>query len=310
MKLRKLVAGMLATALVGATVMIAPISASADEVPTSYKATLSGQLIKTEYWNSNAGSTDVDHDGTYDVSITYSGDDGQVTADNLCLILELNFNLYSLVPKGSNPDLEASGITMGINSVTVDGVSLNYSGSPTPNAYRCSDDGKSVRFNIYNIWGDSTGQHTTDIAVPFDVKNGSVVSVNFTVNGLENAIAKAQELNASTTSNTDNSQVTTTEGDTSSDDTTTTTTVADGSTTTTTANGSTTTTGANGTTTANANNSSNNSSNGDTTTTKSGDSPETATEDTATATGDTGVAGIVLVVALAGLTGVAMRKKH
>lgn len=308
MKLRKLVASVLATALVGATVMVAPISASADEVPTSYKATLSGQLVKTEYWNSNAGSTTVDHDGTYDVSITYSGDDGQVTADDLCLILELDFNLYSLVPKGSNPDLEASGITMGINSVTVDGVSLNYSGSPTSNAYRCSDDGKSIRFNIYNTWSDGTGQHTTDITVPFDVKNGSVVSVNFTVNGLENAIAKAQELNASTTSNTDNSQVTTTEGDTSSDDTTTTTTVADGSTTTTTANGSTTTT-ANGTTTAGANNSSNNSSNG-TTTTKSGDSPETATEDTATATGDTGVAGIVLVVALAGLTGAAMRKKH
>lgn len=271
MKLRKLVAGFLVASLISTTMAFAStsINANADTIPTSYKASLQGQLGEAEYLvdKGTASYIDVKTDGNYSISLNYSGEDTEITKDNLYLILGLDFNLHN-IKSSDDTMLSDSGIKMSISSVTVDGNSINYHGSPTENAFRVSDDNTTIRFNIYNTW--SANQQTEDVDVPFSVKNGSILTVNFNISGLDSAIAKAQELNGDvTTVNTDNSQITTTSS--TSSDTTSTTTIANST---------------------------------------DGSSSNSKEEQTATPTNDTGISGVILAFALASATMVGMRKKH
>ncbi|MGN1411651.1 MAG: hypothetical protein ACI4WH_03965 [Oscillospiraceae bacterium] len=306
MKLKKLVASILATTLVGTTMAFAsmPMSASAETVPDTYTATLNGQFNQSSFWKADGPSCTVNGDGQYSLTYTYTGEDGEVTADSMCLILLLDFNTYSCVESG---DVIESGITLDINSITLADTNLNYSGSCVAPSYRHADDGSTIKLNIHNVW--DAAQRTEAITVPSEIHNGDKLVVDFNVNGLTSAIAKAKELNGetaqdteaeATTVNTDNSEVTT-EATTTSDTSSTTTT--DGSTTTTASTTTSSNSSDNSTTTVANNSADTNSSN---------DSDDDATEDTATATGDTRSTGIVLCFALvSACTGaIAMRKKH
>jgi hypothetical protein len=289
MKLKRFIASIVATALVGTTVaMTSALDASA--VADTYTATLQGQLVDTGFWNGDASTVQVTGDGSYSVSLTYNGVDAEVTSESCCLILTLDFNVYDV---STNGVLSETGIVIDINSVDCDGTSLNYSGtSSNDKAYRVDDDGKSIRHNIFNSWGGAA-QDVSDITVPFSVTSGSVVTVNFTVSGLNDAITKAKELAGEDTSD-------------SSDDNTNTdgTTNSDGSSDTTTTSAAT-TTSADTTTTGASTTKSDSDSNSD----SDSDSGEVAQEETANATSDSGVAGIVLVCALAGAGLVATRKR-
>lgn len=277
MKLKRFITSIVATALVGTTfAMTSSITASA--VADSYTATLTGSLAQMDFWDGNAVSCNVDHDGQYTLSLTCS-EASEVTDGAICLIVKLDFNVYDVSTSGN---LDETGIVIDINSVDVDGNSLNYSGSSSNgNAYRVDDDGSTIRHNIYNTW--SSGQETKDITVPFTVEEGSSVNVTFTVSGLENAIHEAKVLAGEIVEEENNNDSSNNDNTDSNTDTT--------------------------TTTSSASSSSDN----DTTTT-SGNSDdvasEDATEETAQPTGDTGVAGVVLVCALAGAGFVATRKKN
>lgn len=275
MKLKRFIASIVATALVGTTMAITSTTLSADAIADTYTASLQGQLVDAGFWNADAPSCSVNGDGNYSISYTYTGEDGETTYDSTCLILKLDFNVYSISSSGS---LAETGIVIDINSVDVDGTDLGYSGSSSnESAYRVDDDGSTIRHNIYNVW--SSGQNTQDITVPFTVTNGSVVTVNFTVSGLDNAIHEAKVLAGEIYEEETSAPEETTKADdttTKSDDT---------------------TTKSDGTTKAGE------------TTKSDGSSTEVAQEETTTATGDAGIAGIVLVCALTGAGVVATRKK-
>lgn len=214
MKLKKLVASILATTLVGTTMAFAsmPMSASAETIPDTYTATLNGQFNETSFWNADGPSCTVSGDGQYSLTYTYTGEDGQVTADSMCLILLLDFNTHTCVEGG---DVIASGITLDINSITLGGTNLNYTGSCVAPAYCHADNGDTIKLNIHNVWNQA--QRAENVTVPSEIHNGDKLVVDFNINGLTNAIAKAKELSGesggeeteATTVNTDNSEVTT-----------------------------------------------------------------------------------------------------
>lgn len=294
MKIKKLVASILATALVGTTMAMASVSMEASAVADTYTATLSGQISNTTYWDGDASTISVSADGTYNISLTYTGEDAEVVSEALGLILTLDFNLFNL----SDPvDLAGSGIVISVSSVDVNGTSIGYNCSNSSvggNVFRVNDDGSTIRYNIFNVWGDSSGQHTEDVSVPFDIHTGDTLNVTFSISGLEDAIHKAKVLAGEIV---DEPETTTTASSDDSGDNDNTTTSTTTTTTTTANNGGSTTTTKTTTTTK-----SDSSSSGDSTTT-------VAQEETTTETGDTGVAGIVLVCALTGFGVVATRKR-
>jgi hypothetical protein len=280
MKLKRFVAGIVATALVGSAFAMAS-TLNANAVADSYTATLTGSVAQMGFWDSDATTCTVDHDGQYTLSLTCS-EASEVTDGALCLIVKLDFNVYDVSSSGS---LSETGITIDVNSVDVDGTSLNYKGSTSDgNSHRVDDDGSTIRCNIYNTW--SNGQETKDIDVPFTVEEGSKINVTFTVSGLESAIKQAKVLAGEVVeedSNGSSGDTTTTASNGSSSN------GSDGSSDTTTTSGS--------------------SSSGSSDSDSDSDSGEVASEDTASATGDSGIAGVVLVCSLAGVGFVASRKR-
>ncbi|MCD7799853.1 MAG: dockerin type I repeat-containing protein [Ruminococcus sp.] len=192
MKVKKFLSSMMAVTLVSATMGIVDTVLIADaEIADSYTASLQGQIIDTGFWDDSYASCTVTGDGTYSVSYTYTGVGGTTNSEttDTCLMLKFDFNVYNVSSSG---DLAETGIVIDINSVDVDGTSLNYSGSSSnSNAYRVDDDGKTIRHNIYNLW--STGQDTTDID-NFTITEGQTLTVSFTVSGLEDAIEQAKVL--------------------------------------------------------------------------------------------------------------------
>jgi hypothetical protein len=150
---------------------------------------LCGELADQGFWDADASTVSVTGDGNYSLSLTYTGEDAEITDENCCLMLTLDFNIWNL---SDNLDLAETGIVIDINSVDCDGTSLNYSGtSSNSKAYRVDDDGTTIRHNIFNVWSGPY-QETEDIDLPFSVTNGSVVTVNFTISGLNEAIRQAK----------------------------------------------------------------------------------------------------------------------
>jgi hypothetical protein len=319
---KKLVAGVVATALVGATMVVTPVSATVHEVPDTYTATLNGQLGEVGFWDADGPSCTVTGDGSYSLTYTYTGNedilnDPSEGGDNVAVILLLDFDTYTL---GDGTTAEGTGIVLNVTSVTLGGTDLNYSGSCVAPAYTRADDGKTLKLNIYNTWNKA--QYTQDISnlTSKTIKSGETLTVNFNVSGLTDAIARAKEVNSIvTTADTQNSQVssnsdsstdssTTTTANGSSDNsstTTTTTTSADGATTTTTTTASgDSSSSSNGNSSSGNSSSSNSSSSSDSgSSSDSSSDSSTATESTATDTSDTTTTGlgIVLVVSLAGV---------
>lgn len=273
MKLKKFIASIVATALVGTTMAItSAIGASA--VPETYTAVLNGTVGSTSLWDSSAPSCTINGDGDY--SLTFPLNEATKSeAGTGALILEIpDINIYDIVGEGAT--LADTGIVLSVNSITVDGNAVAYNG-PSDGAYRTGDNGTCIRLNIYNVWG---GNDVQDIDFNFEAEKD--VTINFNVSGLSAAIQKANGGGEEETTTAASDDTTKADDTTKKDDTT----KADG----TTKKGDTTT-------------------KKDETTKSNGDGTTVAQEDTTTATGDAGIAGIVLVCALTGAGVVASRKK-
>lgn len=269
MKLKRFIASIVATALVGTTfAMTSSITASADDIGTAWLCFGNGMA---EQWDAGAlpGSTaTITGNGDYTVSVDLSSE--QAAESILILLIQSDINIYG---EDANGNKLYDEMTFRVNSISIDGNEIAYSG-PSDGADSTNNDGVSYRLNIYNTWGNNV----TDIDA--NITNTSNITVNFTVSGIKEAQDAPEETEAPAETTTSNSNETTN---------------ADGGSTTTTSNSS--------------------SSNGDTTTTSAsnndnGVASEDATEDTAQPTGDAGVAGIVLVCALAGAGFVATCKKN
>lgn len=283
--IKKFAAVLAATAV--ASVSVAAISVSAMESAESapYTASLCIQAGADTQWNpGELGGTDatITGDGSYTASVIMNNGSASLEL----LLLETNINAYAFAPETCSDPIAEGTVKFTIDSVTVKQVSgstvtWDYKG-PSDGAFRTSDDGKNIRFNIWNTW---TKPPVSDFNGATDEKGGFLpdgglasgdeVVVSFTVSGLGVEGAAV-------------------------DDTATTTTAApsgDGGETTTTAVA---VTDANGNTVAtttaagnNSGNSSNNTSSGGSSS-KGNTSSGTGSNATTSQTGDFGIAAIVL----------------
>lgn len=129
-------------------------------------------------------------DGSYSVSATMANGSGTVEL----MLLETNLNAYSYAPDkasckdGSLPD--GCTVSIKIDSIEVKQTSgssytIDYNG-PSNGALRLSDNGSSIRVNILNQW---TNPKVMDIEKDLSAKGGlaagDVVTVNFTVSGID-----------------------------------------------------------------------------------------------------------------------------
>lgn len=210
MKLKKFIASIVATALVGTTMAITGVI-GASAVPETYTAVLNGTVGSTSLWDSSAPSCTINGDGDY--SLTFPLNEATKSeAGTGALILEIpDINIYDIVGEGAT--LADTGIVLSVNSITVDGNAIAYNG-PSDGAYRTGDNGTCIRLNIYNVWG---GNDVQDIDFNFEAEKD--VTINFNVSGLSAAIQKANGSGEETTTASD--ETTKADGTTKKDDTTT-----------------------------------------------------------------------------------------
>jgi hypothetical protein len=162
---------------VGSTVF-SVVSANADEQKT-YTATLAGSVGSADFWDGNASTTSVTGDGSY--TLTFDFDEAtESTANNGAIILSTDINPYEYVEDATGLSasevIEKSGIVISVDSVLVDGKAVQYTQSS--GAYCMNDDGKTLRLNIYNVWGSNV----KDIDFDFTVEES--ITVNFSISGL------------------------------------------------------------------------------------------------------------------------------
>lgn len=216
MKLKKFIASIVATALVGTTMAITgAIGASA--VPETYTAVLSGTVGDTVRWDNDAPRCTINGDGDYSLTFELNGATESKTGTG-ALILEIpDINIYDIAGEGAT--IADTGIVLSVNSITIDGNAVAYNG-PSDGAYIPGDNGNCIRLNIYNVWG---GNDVQDIDFNFTAEKD--VTVNFNVSGLSAAIQKANGGGEETTTASDETtkadDTTKADGTTKKDDTTT-----------------------------------------------------------------------------------------
>jgi hypothetical protein len=162
---------------IGSTVFGA-VSANADEQKT-YTATLAGSVGSSSFWDETASTTSITGDGSY--TLTFDFDEAtESTANNGAIILSTDINPYEYVEDATGLSasevIEKSGIVISVDSVLVDGKAVQYTQSS--GAYCMNDDGKTLRLNIYNVWGSNV----KDIDFDFTVEES--ITVNFSISGL------------------------------------------------------------------------------------------------------------------------------
>lgn len=179
----------MAVALVGTTMATLPVSA---EVQDSYTFSLVGTVGTAQFWDSAAPTVQVTGDGSY--SLQFDIEQPTEAKDGTgAIIISTDINAFDFDDEGN---IENTGIKIAVDSVEVDGNPIEYKG-PSAGAYALNDDGKTIRLNIYNVWGNDV----PDIDFNFTVENS--VKVNFTVDGLTDAIANAKGSTGDTTTTDD-----------------------------------------------------------------------------------------------------------
>lgn len=197
MKLRKLVARFVATSLISTTMVFSGISTdvSAETIPDSYEFSLQGQIGTTTRWNSDAQSINIAADGSY--TLTFALNEATTSTSNSSsnvLSLVTNINPFDYVESGKPSE---TGITITVNSVTVDGGTKTLTYNYSSDSYKTDDSGDAIRLNLYNTWG---GNSCTDLNMDFTAEKS--IEVNFTVSGLESSMQKAKEAQGQTTTTT------------------------------------------------------------------------------------------------------------
>jgi hypothetical protein len=284
MRLKKFIASVVATALVGTTFAVtgATMSASADTIGQAYLIFSNGVANN---WNPTdaGGSIDITGNGSYTISFDIPADQG---SDHIEFLgIETNINIYE---QDATETEIYKDMTFNVDSITVDGVNVAYTG-PSSGTNGTADNGTDYRLSIYDTW---SGRGVTDIDASVDCAQN--VTISFTVSGIKEASSGSSDTE---------SESSTTEADSSSDS---------SSTTTTTTSSSNSSSDSTTTTTSGSSSSSSDSSSDDSDSdSDSGSSDETVAVGNAGQgeTSDAGVASVVLVFALAGASVVATRKK-
>jgi hypothetical protein len=303
MRLRKIIASVVATALVGTTLAVTGVtmSASADTIGQAWIIMQDGNPgagAGVSNWNATdaAGSISITGNGDYSLTLNVPDGCGAEQVDFLGISTDINIYEQDASETEIYKDMQFN-----ITSIVADGTTIAYNG-PGAGAHGTNDDGSTYRLSIYDTWSD---RNTQDIDNKFSC--AEYITINFTVTGIKDA--------ATDSGDSSTEAATTTAADSSSDST-------DAAATTTTAKDGDSSTEATTTTTADDSSSSA----ATTTTAKSSStksdsksdssSDDDSTDDTVAVgnpdqgeTSDAGVAGVVLVFALAGVGAVATRKK-
>ncbi|MGN0696773.1 MAG: hypothetical protein ACI4J5_08435 [Oscillospiraceae bacterium] len=179
MLIKKLAAVCAAAAAIGA----AAFSVSAEEVGTA-GVYFADEDWLVQYWGGDLGDdgntaiTDVQNavitgDGEYSASVTADYPVAGLVFLALCTDI------------GSDSCPE--GMTVTVDSVEINGNTVEFGINGTP---QWKDDGGCMRVNIYNTWSDDV----TDTAVSAECLEGAqVITVNFTVDGLEEISEESAE---------------------------------------------------------------------------------------------------------------------
>lgn len=175
---------------------------------------LAGQAGAYQFWSADdAGVTPVAITGNGTYTATFEITEGDGTGSIECLILDSDINCYQFLPEDYDGDDRVAdcGVTFNVEEITLDGVTLPYTG-PTDGSMAYGNDGTSLRRNILNTW---MSPKISDI-------DGSEVSltgemkVTFTVSGLPNedgevtTTTEAPVITTTTTTTTTTTETTTT----------------------------------------------------------------------------------------------------
>ena len=187
---KKIFAAATAAATVG-VLSLASMTASAEEIPpvenAPYTVYMSVQAGAEQAWAPAQGANvSVPGDGTYTLEYTFTLGSATIEA----LILDSNINAYSFAPEEASDPIAQGTVAMSIDSVVLkktDGspAAITYNG-PSNGAFRTGDNGSCIRYNVLNNW---TNPKVADIAAELPGEGageGDVLSVTFTITGLDN----------------------------------------------------------------------------------------------------------------------------
>jgi hypothetical protein len=278
MRLKKFIASVVATALVGTTFAVTGVtmSASADTIGHAWIIMQDGNPdagAGVANWNATdgAGSIEITGNGDYSLTLNVPENCGAEQVDFLGISTDINIYEQDATETEIYKDMQFN-----ITSIVADGNNIAYNG-PGAGAHGVNDDGATYRLSIYDTW---SARNTQDIDNNFSC--AEYITINFSVTGIkESSTGDTTEAGGDTTeANGDTTSATSASSSSSSDSTTVTTTSA--------------------------------SSDSD----SSSDDSDDSTDDTVAVgnagqgeTSDAGVAGVVLVFALAGAGAIATRKK-
>lgn len=188
---KKIFAAATAAATVG-VLSLASMTASATEIPAvenpPYTVYMSVQAGAEQAWAPEQGANvSVPGDGTYTLEYTFTLGSATIEA----LILDSNINAYAFAPEDTADPIADSTLTMKVDSINLkkaDGstAAITYNG-PSEGAFRCGDNGTCLRYNVLNQW--TAGTKVYDIAAELPGEGageGDVLSVTFTITGLDN----------------------------------------------------------------------------------------------------------------------------
>ena len=172
MKLKKIIASIVATSLVGsAFAMTSVTTASADTIGHAWLAFSNG-LAQNWKMEDAGGYIDINGNGSYTLSYDIAPENAAESI--LFLSISTDINIYQ---QDATETPLYDEMTFSIDSILVDGVQIAYNG-PSAGANNTEDDGSSFRFTIFDEW---SSRNIRDI--DSQVVNSSNITVNFEVSG-------------------------------------------------------------------------------------------------------------------------------
>lgn len=207
---KKIAAAVAAVAVASVSVVIAPLTASAEgKSEGPYTAWIATSIGTSQQWSAGQWedtTATFSEGGTYTVSAKVPENGGSETIEFLSL--ETDINVYAFVAEGGDYKTEGT-LKLVVDRIYVthlDGTETDiaYNG-PGDKAYCTRDDGSSARLNILNEWGGEV-QETQDIDknIPGGIGAGESINIEFTVSGIDAGGGTATDDGSSSNDNTGN----------------------------------------------------------------------------------------------------------
>lgn len=140
--------------------------------------------------NATGSAVELTGDGEYTASVTMAN--GSSTVE--LLLLETTLNAYAYAPEGTDDPIANGRIKMTIESIEVvhasgDTTTLDYIG-PSTGAFRTSDDGSSIRYNIWNTWTspkvrDIQSESKSSFEPEGGLAGGDTINIVFKIEGMD-----------------------------------------------------------------------------------------------------------------------------